>query len=409
LEGCAPLTIHFDNTSPLYSSYVWDFGNGDTTSTNPDPIVTFDTAGTYTVYLVVQDSICLLLDTAEKVITVYPPLQLSATDSVICSPSPVVLTATSFGTVNNYFWSSNGNFTDTLNSPSTDSTLLVNISGDTTFFVNVSNTWCSYTDTVIVHIPQLDITISSIAGLCTGDSAFISVTNNTPQDPLNFNWGPDSLIISGDGTNTVLVSPDYNNWITVTGTTLQGCTVSDSTFIPVSGPPTGLLNATADDYTIMIGQSTVLHASPNGYTYSWSPSSTLDNPNIQHPTATPDVTTIYTVTVSNNGCSLTDTVMVKVLEFVCGEPNIYVPNAFTPNGDGENDLLFVRGNNITKLLFRVFDRWGELVFETTNQSIGWDGKFKDRDCDPAVFVWYVEATCEGGDEYFQKGNVTLIR
>jgi gliding motility-associated-like protein len=409
LQGCAPLTIQFDNTSPLFTDYLWDFGNGDTTSLEDDPIRTFPSPGTYTVYLVVLDTICLLQDTAQKVITVYPPLQLSANDTVICFPGNVDLMATSFGTVNNYVWSSNGSFTDTLNNPTTDSTLLVSVTNDSTFYVNVSNAWCSYTDTVLIHIPELDISLSTLPGICTGDTVQLTASNLTPIDPLTFNWSPDSLVISGDLTPTITTSPDYPSWFYVTGTTPQGCTVSDSVFVNVSGPPQGLLNATADQYSITFGSSTVLHANPNGYAYSWSPGETLSDSTSQHPTASPVVTTTYTVTVSNGGCSLSDTVTIRVLEIICDYPYIYVPNAFTPNNDGENDVLYVRGQNITELIFRVFDRWGELVFETTDITKGWDGTFKDREADPAVFVWYVEATCLGGEKYFHKGNVTLIR
>lgn len=409
LAGCAPLTIQFDNTSPVYSEYLWDFGNGDTTSSIPNPTVTFSTPGTYTVMLIVTDSICLLNDTAVKIITVHPPLQLFTNDTILCDAGIFELLANSNGTTSNFYWSSNGNFTDTLNNPITDSTFIANILNDTIFYINISNTWCSYIDTVMILIPELDINITGPAGICTSDSTLLFVVNTTPTIPLTYNWSPDSLIISGDGTTNILISPDYPNWFYVTGTTSGGCTVTDSIFINVTGPPGGLVVATADSYGILAGSSTVLHALPNGYTYVWTPSASLDNPNSQNPVATPSETTIYTVTVSNGGCSLTDTVMVRILEFICGDPNIYIPNAFTPNGDGENDLLFVRGNNITELLFRVFDRWGEKVFETTNQNIGWDGTFNGRDCDPAVFVWYVEALCEGGDKFFKKGNVTIIR
>jgi gliding motility-associated-like protein len=71
--------------------------------------------------------------------------------------------------------------------------------------------------------------------------------------------------------------------------------------------------------------------------------------------------------------------------------------------------MYVRGNFITELYFTIYDRWGEKVFETTDQNKGWDGKFKGRDCDPAVYVYYLEMTCEGGFTYFEKGNITLIR
>lgn len=409
LSGCAPLTIQFDNTSPNYSSFLWDFGNGDTTSQILNPIYTFSTPGTYTAYLIVEDSICGLLDTAEKIINVFAPLQLITNDTVICGPQTLTLVANSVGTVTNFHFSSNGNFTDTLNSPLSDSTLDVTISGDTTFYVQVQNGFCNYIDTITIDIPDIQIVIGNIAGMCTGDTATLTVTNLTPQYALSYNWGPDSLIISGDGTNSVTVSPDYPNWIWVIGTTAEGCVAWDSTYINVSGPPTGLVSATANPNTLLVGQTSQLNAMPPGYTYSWTPSTYLDNPNIQNPVASPPTSMWFYVDISNGGCTLRDSVFIELIISVCEEPYIYVPNAFTPNGDLENDVLYVRGNNITDLLFRVYDRWGEKVFETTNINFGWDGRFKNRDSDPAVFVYYLEAKCVGGEEFFKKGNVTLIR
>ena len=69
---------------------------------------------------------------------------------------------------------------------------------------------------------------------------------------------------------------------------------------------------------------------------------------------------------------------------------MFIPNAFTPNGDNENDVLFVRGRNVEKMYLKIYDRWGELVFETDKQSVGWDGKFKGELVDPAVFVYHLE-------------------
>ena len=101
--------------------------------------------------------------------------------------------------------------------------------------------------------------------------------------------------------------------------------------------------------------------------------------------------------------------IVVVLLTPCKESNIFIPNAFSPNNDGKNDVLFVRGNYITKLYFAVYDRWGQKVFETKDMSKGWDGTFKGKRIDPAVFGYYLEGECEGGDKFFKKGNVTLLR
>lgn len=408
LAGCAPLTIQFTNTGTAGNYFMWDFGNGDTTTQIVNPVYTFTDTGTYVVYLIVEDTICGLLDTAQKIITVYDSLILHASnDTVLCSAQTLQLWSTSMGTSTNYIWSSNPSMNPVI---STDSTINVNILNDTVFYVQVTNSWCTYVDTIQILIPELDVSITNLAGICTGDTALLTVTNFTPQFPLTYNWFPDSVIVSGDGTANILISPDYPGWVGVVGTTTEGCVVTDSVFINVNGPPSGFVNATAYPYNIPVGGSSQLNAQPGGYTYSWTPASSLNNANIQNPVASPSETTIYTVTISNNGCSLTDTVIVRILEFICDEPNIYVPNAFTPNNDGENDVLFVRSFfDMESLIFRVYDRWGEKVFETNNKSIGWDGTFRGRDCDPAVFVYYLEAKCPGGKEYFKKGNVTLIR
>ncbi|MFB6306831.1 MAG: gliding motility-associated C-terminal domain-containing protein, partial [Flavobacteriales bacterium] len=77
--------------------------------------------------------------------------------------------------------------------------------------------------------------------------------------------------------------------------------------------------------------------------------------------------------------------------------------------DKENDILYVRGNNIKKMIFRVYNRWGEKVFESKDQENGWDGTYEGKQLDPGVFAYYLEITCFGGVTHFEKGNVTLIR
>ncbi len=409
LDGCAPLTIQFTNTSSGSGEFLWDFGGNDTTSSDPDPVRTFTTPGTYIAYLIVEDPVCGLRDTAQKIITVHPPLELSVSDTTLCEVQNLVLAAASGGTANSFHWSSNGNFSDMLNASASDSTITVNLDETTVFYIQVSNAWCQLRDTVTVTVPVPVIALDSVAGICTGDTLVLTVQNLTPQYSLTYDWAPDSLLLAGEGSASVLVSPAVSAWISVTVTTIDGCTQRDSVWVEVTGPPTGVVEATADRYTIYAGESTMLHAFPPGYTYSWSPSGSLSNPSAGHPVASPEQTTVYTLTVSNGGCSLRDTVRIRVLDYVCGEPDVYIPNAFTPNGDGENDRLYVRGNLIDKMLFRVYNSWGEKVFETTDQQVGWDGIFRDRECDPAVFVYYLEITCIGGETYFKKGNVTLIR
>jgi gliding motility-associated-like protein len=118
----------------------------------------------------------------------------------------------------------------------------------------------------------------------------------------------------------------------------------------------------------------------------------------------------YSVTVSDaNNCFGTASVTVGASDTPCEVPNIviYLPNIFTPNGDGENDVLFVRGEGIASLDLHIYDRWGECVFETTDQATGWDGTYHGKRLDPAVYVYYLHAVFVDESEVKWKGNITV--
>ena len=159
-------------------------------------------------------------------------------------------------------------------------------------------------------------------------------------------------------------------------------------------------------------QTAILTVLPDGLSYDWNPNGSVLNIYDNKAEVVIEESTLFTVEINDpqvNHCFRRDSVYIVFIDSKCEEPYIYVPNAFSPNGDGENDVLFVRGNNITDLYFAVFNRWGEKVFETNDQSKGWDGYYNNRSSDPAVFDYYLKYECEGGRKHFQKGNVTLIR
>jgi len=172
------------------------------------------------------------------------------------------------------------------------------------------------------------------------------------------------------------------------------------------------ISAKATPDTIMYGDTTQLSAtlSPNVVSYSWLPDSTLSAINILNPLAYPKETHTYYVQAQNsNGCVKTDSVTVYLLLAPCKQSNLYIPDAFSPNGDGKNDVLYVRGNYISNFHFAIYDRWGQKVFDTRDITRGWDGTFNGKRLDPAVFGYYVDGVCEGGGKFMVKGNVTLLR
>jgi gliding motility-associated-like protein len=115
------------------------------------------------------------------------------------------------------------------------------------------------------------------------------------------------------------------------------------------------------------------------------------------------------IVTDSNGCSVTDNIDILGSSIICYEPNIYIPNIFSPNGDGQNDVLYVRGKGIKSLIFVIYDRWGEKVFETSSQSDGWDGTYKSKKLNTSVFTYYIDVVMQNNEIIKKKGSITLIR
>lgn len=409
LLGCADYEVHFQNISPPSDSYLWDFGNGDTTSIIYNPIVTYTEPGTYLVTLTVTDSVCLLTDTAEITIVVTPTLQLQVSnDTILCSPQQLTFTANSSGTADTFIWSSDNLFSDTLNTTVSDSTLTITPTGTVTYYVKISNPGCSLIDSVRVFFVSGSLVVTGNDSICIGETTTLTADISIPGVTFDYVWSPMNIITLTAQDNVVTAAPVTNTWIVVTANGSNGCFDQDSILIHV-GNLGAAVTATASPEIVLPGESSTLTANPPGFSYLWSPATGLSNPTGQITQATVEETTTYTVSVSDGICIQNSTVTVKVMEVACREPFLYVPNAFSPNGDNENDVLYVRSAITTEILFRVFDRWGELIFETTSLSNGWDGTFRGKPVDPDTYDYYLEAICTGGEQSIIKGNITLIR
>ena len=151
----------------------------------------------------------------------------------------------------------------------------------------------------------------------------------------------------------------------------------------------------------------------NVMNWSWTPDVTLSCNDCPQPIATPKFNTRYTVSFTDsNGCKNSGQIQIIVF---CENANVFVPNTFSPNGDGSNDVFYVRGKGLERVkTLRVFNRWGEVVFEKNNfavndASVGWDGRYKGNQAVPDVYVYQVEVFCENSDIIKFEGNVALIR
>jgi gliding motility-associated-like protein len=408
--GCATFNVTLDNFSTTSDAYLWDFGNGDTSSVIFNPTITYDIPGTYTIHLYVTDSVCLLTDTAEITIQVLDSVVLDVPQvTELCSPVPMTFTANSFGTANSFAWSSTDEFLDTLNTSILDSVLSITPPGSVTYYVQASNGVCSSIDSVQVSFISSAIVLNANDSICAGNQTTVVATNLNPNITFSYSWSPSDIIVTPTTTNTVNIEPTTSQYVYVTAAASNGCIVEDSLYIVVSPLGTIAVSAWSEEVLIPEGSTTTLYGSPSGYSYLWTPLEGVVNPTLQTTNVTVDQSTVYTFTVTDGICTKSDTVLVRTYSFICGEPYVYIPNAFTPNGDNENDILYVRGQLLESMVFRVFDRWGELVFETFERSTGWDGTFRGKQLPPDVYDWYLEATCIDKEQAVIKGNVTLMR
>ncbi|MCC6816390.1 MAG: gliding motility-associated C-terminal domain-containing protein [Saprospiraceae bacterium] len=171
----------------------------------------------------------------------------------------------------------------------------------------------------------------------------------------------------------------------------------------------GTLMVDPYESTINIGDSVELRVS-NGVQWKWSPSLSLNCDTCQSVIAKPKQTTEYIIKVTDSlGCIHILKTIVKVIIADCDSSTIFIPNAFSPNDDGKNDVFRVRSSNIQSIILRVYDRWGEKVFESNDLNLGWDGIYKGEKLQPDVFGYYIEAKCPGDKKYFRKGNVSLLK
>ena len=390
------------------TSYSWTPTTGLSDPTISNPSITANTSSNY---LLVVNGLCT--DSVQNEIDV--DLVYAVTDSVILTCSgepPIALTGDSKGTGAAFAWVLLPQ-TDTLNNPS-DSTLQFQAVGpiDSLVFFTQTDSGCIESDTVRIITSDNSLVMSPEESICFGDTLLVETDNLFPENELSYSWTPTEEIIGPTSQSSILVAPQTNQWYYLYTANDSGCAKKDSIFITVATLQEQEVNANSEQDTLLNSEETQLSVKPNGYSYLWVPATFLNDPQAQNPIATPDSSMSYTVYVRDNNvdsCVYKSEVDITVIELVCGEPDIYVPNAFTPNADGLNEKLFVRGKNIGEMQFWIFDRWGNNVFETTNINEGWDGTYNDTDTQNAVFTYQLQVTCIDGQYYETKGNITLLK
>jgi gliding motility-associated-like protein len=174
-----------------------------------------------------------------------------------------------------------------------------------------------------------------------------------------------------------------------------GCTWQDDIYVEVAPAPSVFLG---NDTIIKPVDQLLLDAGNPGASYIWSTGDTTQ-------TILGQSNQSYWVGVNKEGCMAFDTIFID--EF---PPCVLaVPTAFSPNGDGNNDILYVRGNNFTEFELMIFNRWGELIFRTTDETLGWDGTYQGEAQAMDAYNYYLKGICLDGQITSSKGTITLLR
>ena len=362
----------------------------------------FATAGTANIQLVVGTAFGCF-DTATQQVTIHPtPTVKASADVTICKGNTTNLSAT--GTTSLVWEPSQAlSCTACANTAATPGVT-------TQYFVKGTNAQgCSSRDSVVVTVIQpLNMQVTPSDSICIGDSKQLIAAG-----AASYSWSP-ATGLNATNIATPVATPQLSTLYRVIGKDAYNC-FSDTQYVTIGVGRYPVVSLGADK-TLATGTLLPLTSTiTNGpiETYNWTPARDLSCNNCPQPIATIRTPVCYAVNATNYfGCSGTDTVCIKVF---CENTQLFIPNAFTPDGDGINDKLEIKASGIqTVRSFRIFNRWGQVVFERSNfppnsAAYAWDGTINGVAATPGVYVYTCEVMCENGTTYSYKGNTAIIK
>ena len=388
------ITVTANGGTPAYQ---YSINNG--VSYQSSNIFTNVPVGNYSNIRVKDANGCIATASAVVVLNDTMRLELGA-DSTICFGSRITLLPQTNPQTDTFRWTPRAGLDyDTAKNPIASPT-------DTIKYYLLAK-WgiCQRRDSItikVLHKPVADAGRDTT--VCYKTNALLIGNATNLSGTVNYQWSPpDSL--NTPNAPTTIARIDTTRKFILTVTDNYGCnfTVLDSVWVTMMPP---LVVFAGNDTNAILGRPHQLLGS-GGSNYVWSPAGPLNNPFIANPLATLYNDTYFTVVVTDAiGCTASDGVFIKVYE----GPNYYVPNAFSPNGDGLNDVFrpIPVGIKSTEF-FRVFDRYGKLVFQTNKWLEGWDGMFKGKQALEGTYVWTIKGMDKNGRVIEMKGTVILVR
>lgn len=378
-------------------SFQWSPNYNINNLTVSNPLVSPDVRTTYYVTLTLApgcfNTDSVVVDVKDRV-TIFP-----MTDTTICRGDPVTLRPNSDGLY--YSWSPPGLFIN----PSIKNAVATPTASSTLFTVVSSIGKCNNSTTVTVRtIPYPVVNAGLDPTICFQDTATLIGSGNASS----WLWSPARFITSPTATTTNAFPLTTTNFI-LRGTDTLGCPkpVFDTVRVVVIPPVPAFAG---NDTAVVIGQPLQLTGNGAAF-YQWSPGTFLNNTGIVNPVAVFNSSverfTYVMRATTPEGCFAFDTINIRIFKTA---PDIFVPTAFTPDGNNLNDVFAPIAVGISKLnYFRVFNRWGNMLFQTSVLQQGWNGTFKGIPQSPDTYVWMVSGVDFTGKQVIKKGTVQLIR
>jgi gliding motility-associated-like protein len=387
--ACINAQASFQNNSTSNMTiWNWTFGDGGS-STVKNPSHTFTAPGIYTVILIgksingCSDSFSTQINVHEVILTVSPTQTICENQATIIQASGAI----------KYNWTPVTGLSCPICYQTTARPLVT-----TTYTVTGTDmAGCKGTAQVLVNVLPTGLEVSpNDTGICPGDSLQLHVTGAS-----NFRWIP-TTGLSDTGANPWVHPTGWLNYMVV-AVYPNGC--HDTEMIKIAFYPHGVIYL-PDSVTIYPGESYQLDPAGNCLYFTWWPSLGLSNDHISNPIARPPVNTRYYVLgKTEGGCSAIDSIDI----YVAFESLIDIANAFSPGGGVNNSIHVIRRGEATLKTFRIYNRWGAKVFESSNIDEGWDGTLHGIPQPMGVYVYIVEAYTNTGRRFYKQGNITLIR
>ena len=382
-------TICIGDTAQIFATgggtYSWSPFTNIINPSTATPRV-FPTTTTQYIVSIVTPEGCPGSDTLTVTVIDIPNPVLSPDDS-ICFGDNITLIASG---ADSYSWYPSKDLNN-----STGTNVIAKPSVTTTFYVDFSNQCATLTDSVSITVVTPQAFSSPDDTICFNESVELWASGG-----IRYNWYP-SNYVSNPTNDTTQANPPTPTEFMVVVTDGVGCT--DTAYTNISFSPIPFVNA-GPDQIINFGEIAYLNATSSAGTFYWNSNTSLSSTTSKTPTAQPSNTTSYIANLLDDyGCLVSDTVVIAL------DGSIFVPNSFSPNDDGINDVFRVYAEDLTEFEIMIFNRWGEMLFQSRSTDAEWDGTYKGKLSQVDTYVWKIIYSDVNTSKQEVIGHVNIIR